>query len=99
MDETVKQVFTFLGTAGGAAFLVLIGKGVAKIWTGAAQRERVKTTSLVTRTETAEKKKDDAEAESEVERKLRIKAEYHVSLLQRQIVLLGESPVKNDHDT
>lgn len=99
MDETVKQVFTFLGTAGGAAFLVLIGKGVAKIWTGAAQRERVKTTSLVTRTETAEQKKDVAEAETEQERKLRLKAEYHVSLLQRQIILLGASPVKNDHDT
>jgi hypothetical protein len=98
MDETVKQVFTFLGTAGGAAFLVLIGKGIAKIWTGTAQRERVKTTSLVTRTESAEKKKDDAEAETEKEIKLRRKAEHHVALLQRQIVLLGAKPTDNDYD-
>jgi hypothetical protein len=98
MDETVKQVFTFLGTAGGAAFLVLIGNGVSKLWTGVAQRERVKTTSLVTRTETAEEKQAEAEAESEKERKLRIKAEYHVALLERQVIQLGGKPVKNDKD-
>jgi hypothetical protein len=98
MDETAKQVLTFLGTAGGSAFLVLIGKGLAKLWTGAASRERVKTTSLVTRTENAEKKQEEAEGESELERKLRIKAEYHVALLQRQVILLGGDPVKNIKD-
>lgn len=98
MDETVKQVFTFLGTAGGAAFLVLIGNGISKLWTGTEQRERVKTTSLVTRTATAEKKKDDAEAETEEEIRLRRKAEHHVALLQRQIILLGGKPVSNDYD-
>jgi hypothetical protein len=66
--------------------------------TGAAQRERVKTTSLVTRTESAEKKKDEAEAETEEEIKLRRKAEHHVALLQRQIILLGGKPVDNDYD-
>jgi hypothetical protein len=98
MDETAKQVLTFLGTAGGSAFLLLIGKGIAKIWTGAASRERVRTTSLMTRTETAETKKDEAEADAEAERKLRLKAEYHVALLQRQIILLGGDPVKNTLD-
>lgn len=98
MDETAKQILTFLGSAGGGAFLVLIGKGIAKMWTGAASRERVRTTSLVTRTETAEKKQEEAETESEKERKLRIKAEYHVALLQRQVVLLGSEPVKNIRD-
>lgn len=98
MDETAKQILTFLGTAGGSAFLVLIGKGLTKVWTGAASRERVRTTSLVTRTETAEKKTDEAQAETEAERKLRLKAEYHVSLLQRQVILLGGNPVKNTQD-
>ena len=98
MDETAKQILTFLGTAGGSAFLVLIGKGLVKLWTGAASRERIRTTSLVTRTETAEKKQEEAENESEQERKLRIKAEYHVALLQRQVILLGGDPVKNIKD-
>ncbi|QFG13643.1 hypothetical protein PBI_SHEPARD_33 [Arthrobacter phage Shepard] len=98
MDETAKQVLTFLGTAGGVAFLSLIGKGVKKLWTGAASRERVRTTSLVRRTEAAEKKTDEAQAETEAERKLRLKAEYHVALLQHQVILLGAKPVKNDQD-
>jgi hypothetical protein len=98
MDETAKQVLTFLGTAGGSAFLVLIGKGLLKLWNGAASRERVKTTSLVTRTESAEKKMEKAQDEMESERDLRLKAEYHVSLLQRQVVSLGAKPIKNDHD-
>lgn len=98
MDETWKQVLQFLGTAGGVAFLGLLGKGVKKLWSGAAFRERVRTTSLVRRTETAEKKTDEAQAETEVERKLRIKAEYHVALLERQVVSLGGEPVKNPKD-
>jgi hypothetical protein len=98
MDETAKQVLTFLGTAGGIAFLSLIGKGIQKLFNGAVSRERVKTTSLVNRTEAAEKKTDEAQAETEVERKLRLKAEYHVALLERQVISLGGEPVKNPRD-
>jgi hypothetical protein len=98
MDETAKQILTFAGTAGGIAFLSLIGKGIAKLFSGAVARERVKTTSLVNRTEAAEQKRDEAQEETEVERKLRLKAEYHVSLLQRQVILLGDTPVKNIQD-
>ncbi|UGL63262.1 hypothetical protein SEA_TOKKI_33 [Arthrobacter phage Tokki] len=105
MDETAKQVLTFLGTAGGIAFLTLIGKGISKIFSGAASRERVKTTSLVKRTAEAEAKadkakikQDEAEAETDAERKLRLKAEYHVALLQHQVILLGATPVKNTKD-
>lgn len=98
MDETAKQVLTFLGTAGGVAFLTLIGKGIAKFWNGAVSRERVRTTSLVRRTEAAEKKVDESQAEAEAERKLRLKAEYHVALLQHQVILLGAKPVKNTQD-
>lgn len=78
MDETAKQVLTFLGTAGGSAFLLLIGKGIAKLFTGAAQRERVKTTSLVRRTETAEQKRYEADIK-------RREAEEHVAILKSQI--------------
>ncbi|ALY09007.1 hypothetical protein GORDON_32 [Arthrobacter phage Gordon] len=99
MDETTKQLFTFLGTAGGVAFLTMIANAVKKLYNGAASRERVKTTSLVRRTEVAEAKKDEAEAEAEVERKLRIKAEYHVALLEQQVVRLGGIPVLNPKDT
>lgn len=98
MDETTKQVFTFLGTAGGAAFLALVGSAIKKLWSGAASRERVRTTSLVRRTEVAETKKEEAEAEFEEERKLRLKAEFHVALLEKQVVHLGGEPVKNPKD-
>lgn len=98
MDETWKQVLTFLGTAGGVAFLTLFGNGIKKLWTGAATRERVRTTSLVRRTAAAEKKTDEAQAEMEQERKLRLKAEYHVARLQHQVILLGSTPVKNTLD-
>lgn len=98
MDETWKQVLTFLGTAGGVAFLGLIGNGLKKIYNGAVSRERVRTTSLVRRTELAEQKTDDAQEETERERKLRLKAEYHVALLQHQVILLGAKPVQNDQD-
>lgn len=96
--EMWKQVLTFLGTAGGVAFIALIGNGVKKLWTGVATRERVKTTSLVRRTEAAEKKMDEAQEEMEQERKLRLKAEYHVARLQHQVILLGSTPVKNNLD-
>lgn len=105
MDETWKQILQFLGTAGGVAFLGLIGKAAKKLWTGAAFRERVRTTSLVRRTEAAEKRADDAQTETETERgkvekerKLRMKAEYHVALLERQVISLGGEPVKNPRD-
>ena len=98
MDETTKQVFTFLGSVGGVAFITLIGNAIKKIWTGAASRERVRTTSLVRRTEAAEKKQEESDAEFEKERKLRIKAEYHVALLEKQVVHLGGTPVKNPKD-
>lgn len=98
MDETWKQILTFLGTAGGVAFLGLLGNGAKKIWNGTVTRERVRTTSLVRRTEVAEKKTDEAQEEMEVERKLRLKAEFHVSLLERQVVALGGTPVKNPKD-
>ena len=98
MDDTWKQILTFAGTAGGVAFLTLIGSGFKKIWNGAVSRERVRTTSLVRRTEAAELKMDEAQAETDVERKLRIKAEYHVALLERQVVSLGGEPVKNPKD-
>ncbi|WGH21723.1 hypothetical protein SEA_INKED_34 [Arthrobacter phage Inked] len=98
MDETWKQILQFLGTAGGVAFLAMVGKGAKKIWSGAAFRERVKTTNLVRRTEAAEKKTDEAQAEMEAERKLRLKAEFHVSVLERQVVSLGGSPLKNPKD-
>ncbi len=98
MDETWKQILTFAGTAGGVAFLTLIGSGFKKIWNGAVSRERVRTTSLVRRTETAEKKTDEAQTEMETERKLRLKAEFHVSLLERQVVSLGGEPIKNPKD-
>ena len=98
MDDTWKQILQFLGTAGGVVFLTMVGKGVKKLWSGAALRERAQTTSLVRRTEAAEQKTDEAQAETDVERKLRIKAEYHVALLERQVISLGGEPIKNPRD-
>lgn len=96
--ETTKQVFTFLGSVGGVAFITLVGNAVKKIWTGAASRERVRTTSLVRRTEKAEKDSEGYKDEMETERNLRLKAEFHVAILERQVVSLGGTPLKNPKD-
>lgn len=46
MDDTLKTLLTFAGTAGGSAFLMLLVKGMGKWLSGAAHREQVKNTSL-----------------------------------------------------
>lgn len=103
MDETLKTLLTFAGTAGGSAFLMLLIKGIGKWLSGAAHREQIKTTSLAQQRKDAisdriaaekdrDEKVDKAEAERDQADEKRREAEEHVSILKRQIIELGAIP-------
>jgi hypothetical protein len=94
MDETAKTVLTFLGTTGGSAFLLLVAKAIGKWITGAAHREQVRNSSLATRAEAAEKKRDEADGERDAADIKRREAEEHVAMLKSQIRELGAVPVE-----
>lgn len=96
------QAIALIITAiGGSAAVTAIINGIAKLASGASHRERIRNTNLVTqrakaieeRTD-AEKKRDEAEAELDVEARKRREAEEHVAILQRQLILLGVEPQK-----
>ena len=103
MDDTLKTLLTFAGTAGGSAFLMLLFKGIGKWLSGAAHREQVKNTSLATQRANAiaeriaaekdrDEKVDKAEAERDTADEKRREAEEHVSILKRQVRELGAVP-------
>lgn len=94
MDETAKTLLTFLGTTGGSAFLLLVAKAVSKWATGAAHREQVKNTSLITRADNAETKRDEAEKERDEADIKRREAEEHVAMLKSQIRGLNATPIE-----
>jgi len=105
MDETLKVVLTFAGTAGGSAFLMMIFKGAGGWLSGAAHREQVKNTTLakqraeaIAERKAAEKDRDDkvdkAEAERDDADRRRREAEEHVGILQYQIRSLGQVPLE-----
>ena len=98
MDSTQQFIIALLGAVGASGFIGTFGKGIYSWWTGRAGRERAKNTSYLAQAQKEIERREDAEAETEAEIKLRRKAEYHVALLERQVILLGAEPVKNPKD-
>ncbi|QFP95424.1 hypothetical protein SEA_MAKAI_32 [Arthrobacter phage Makai] len=98
MDSTQQFIIALLGAIGASGFLATAAKGIFSMVTRRAVRERAKNTSYLAQAQKEIERREDAEAETEAEIKLRRKAEHHVALLQHQLILLGAKPVKNDHD-
>lgn len=94
MDENLKLVLTLIGGGGGTAFLALMFKGIANLWTGAAQREQSRNTSLAKQRTDAISERDEANKERDAADDKRREAEEHVAILKRQIILLGAEPIK-----
>jgi hypothetical protein len=96
------QAIALIITAiGGSAAVTAIVNGIAKLASGATQRERVRNTNIITQRAkaieeriAAEQKRDDIEAELEIETRKRREAEEHVAVLQRQLILLGVEPLR-----
>jgi hypothetical protein len=85
MDENLKLLVTIIGAGGGSVFITSVFNGFGKMRSGVAQRERVKNTSLANKAAKYERERDEADVK-------RREAEEHVSILQRQLILLGEKP-------
>jgi len=98
LDSTQQFIIALLGAIGASGFLATFGKGVISWWTGRASRERARNTSYLQQAMSEIERRESAEAETEVEIKLRRKAERHVALLENQIIRLGAVPVENDLD-
>lgn len=98
MDSTQQFIIALLGAVGASGFLATFGKGIISWISGRASRERAKNTSYLSQAQKEIERREDAEAETEAEIKLRRKAEHHVALLERQLIVLGVQPVKNDQD-
>lgn len=96
--DTAQFILALLGTAGGSAFLATMGKGIVSWLSGKASRERLRNSSALSQSIKEIERREAAEAETEDEIRLRRRAEHHVSLLQRQLILLGVIPVENDQD-
>lgn len=98
MDSTQQFIIALLGALGASGFIATFGKGLISWFTGRAGRERARNTSLLQQAQNEIERRETAEIETEAEIKLRRKAEHHVALLERQLILLGAKPVKNDQD-
>lgn len=94
MDSTQQFIIALLGALGASGFIATFGKGVFSWFTGRAGRERARNTSLLAQAQKEIERREDAEAETEAEIKLRRSAEHHVAILQRQLILLGEVPIE-----
>lgn len=98
MDSTQQFIIALLGAIGAGGFVGTFGKGIYTMITRRAQRERAKNTSYLAQAQKEIERREEAESETEAEIKLRRKAEFHIALLERQIILLGAEPVKNPRD-
>ena len=96
MDSTQQFIIALLGALGAGGFLGTFGKGFISWISGRASRERTRNTSYLQQAQNEIERREAAEAETEMEIKLRRHAERHVAKLQRQLILLGVEPVDND---
>lgn len=85
MDEAAKMMVTILGAGGGTTLIITFARGFMKWRSGEAHREQVRNSN-------AEVLRVKAIAEREDADDRRREAEEHVSILQRQLLLLGETP-------
>lgn len=93
MDEKWQLVLTLIGAGGATTFLTMIFKGIANLWTGAAQREQARNTSLAKQRTDAIAERDIANKERDAADDRRREAEESVAKLERQVILLGAVPV------
>lgn len=98
MDSTQQFIIALLTAIGASGFLATFGKGAISMLNRRALRERARNTSFLAQAQKEIERREDAEAETEAEIKRRRKAEHHVALLERQLILLGVEPVRNDQD-
>lgn len=98
MDSTQQFVIALLTALGAGGFVGTFGKGILSWASGRASRERSRNTSYLQQAQNEIERRENAEVETESEIKRRRKAEHHVALLERQVILLGQEPVKNDQD-
>jgi hypothetical protein len=96
LDSTQQFIIALLGAIGASGFLATFGKGIISWVSGRAGRERAKNTSYLAQAQKEIERREDAEAETESEIKLRRHAERHVAKLQHQLIRLGFEPVDND---
>jgi Flp pilus assembly protein TadB len=94
VEDTAQLVVTVLGAGGGGAVLLALVNGIMKWLSGASHRERERNTDLAAQRTRAIEERDDAEQERDEEAKKRREAEEHVSLLKRQLIELGVTPVE-----
>lgn len=98
MDSTQQFIIALLTALGASGFLATFGKGAISMFTRRAAKERIRNTGYLQQAQNEIERRENAEAETEAEIKLRRKAEHHVALLQRQLILLGVEPVENNQD-
>jgi len=96
VDETARMVVTVLGTGGGTTLLIAFAKGFGKWRSGEAHREQVRNTSAEALRVKAIADREKSDKERDRADDLRREAEEHVAMLQRQIILLGATPVKRE---
>lgn len=88
-----QQLVTLVGAGGGGAALLALINGAIKWLSGASGRERDKNTDLNTQRHNAISDRDLAEKERDDADRKRRDAEEAVAKLQRQLILLGATPV------
>ena len=93
MDDAPLLV-TLLGAGGGGAVLLALVNGLIKWLSGASHRERVRNTNLDAQRTKAVVERDEAEKERDDEARKRREAEEHVSILKRQLIEAGFTPLE-----
>jgi hypothetical protein len=93
MDENLKLLATIIGAGGAGTFLTMMFKGIGKLWSGAAQREQARNTSLVTQRTDAIAERIAAEKERDIADDRRREAEENIAKLERQLILEGLVPI------
>ena len=89
-----QDIVTLMVSGGGGAALLALIQGLFKWVTGAASRERIRNTSLISQRNEAIKEREKAEDDRDEADTKRREAEEHVSMLKRQLIEAGLDPVE-----
>lgn len=95
--DTAQLLVTVLGAGGGGAVLLALINGVIKWLSGSSARERQKNTDLITQRLNAIEARDEAVKDRDKADDNRRKAEEEVSVLRRQLIENGITPIKTNH--
>jgi hypothetical protein len=96
--DTAQTIVAILGAGGGGVVLSALVNGFFKQLSGAAGREQAKNTDLSSQRNEAIVSKNAAEKERDAADKQRRQVEEYNSLLIRQIIELGETPLERPYD-